>query len=327
MKDKPLENGKQGLLFRMLNSPNMGVAIPLFVIILVTTAINPNFLSIKNFTTMFKLMPFIGITALGVSLVLITGTTDISVGRVAGLAGMVFPSLMIINGWSLFPALIAALGVGAAFGAFNGFMISKMRLPDFVATIGTLYIADALRYLMTKGYPLTPLPYRLGEIGTANVLFMTWPFWIMVALYAIVGFVQKNTVFGRRLYAIGGSKEVAQLAGIKVVKTKTLAYIFSGILAAAAGILLTIDINNGIPQNGDGWEFKAIASCAVGGVSLRGGYGNALGVAIGVIIVQLLDNALVMVGMPAEIQKCVTGIVLAASVMYDLFKQSRKIKA
>lgn len=309
-----------------LNLGDFSVVIPLLLIMIITTAINPKFLAWNNFSSTLQLMPFLAFTTLGLSFALITGTMDLSVGRVTGLAGMVFAFFLIKKGWAVAPALLVSILIGAVFGFINGFMISKMNIPDFIMTMGTMYIADAIRYLITNGYPLTPLPYNLGEFGDVSVLGMTWPFWLMVIAFAIALFVQKKTVFGRRLYAIGGNKEVAALAGINVVRMKVIAYTICGILAAIAGVLLTIDLNNALPQNGDGWEFKAVASCAVGGVSLRGGTGTALGVFVGVFIIRILDNALIMVGVPAEYQKCATGIVLAAAVMYDLAKQKRKIR-
>ena len=309
-----------------LNPGDFSVIIPLLLIMIITTVINPKFLAWSNFSSTLQLMPFLAFTTLGLSFALITGTTDLSVGRVTGLAGMVFAYFLIKKGWAVTPAVIISLLVGAVFGFINGFMISKMNIPDFIMTLGTMYIADAIRYLITNGYPLTPLPYNLGDFGDVSVLGMTWPFWLMVIAFVVVLFVQKKTVFGRRLYAIGGNKEVAALAGINVVRMKVTAYTICGILAAIAGVLLTIDLNNALPQNGDGWEFKAVASCAVGGVSLRGGTGTALGVFVGVFIIRILDNALIMVGVPAEFQKCATGVVLATAVMYDLAKQKRKIK-
>lgn len=308
-------------------SGDFGIAIPLFVIVAITAMINPAFLTISNFSSILRLMPFIAMCALGVSFPLITGTNDISVGKIAGLAGMLFAYLMMKKGMGVLPAAVASVAVGGLLGSVSGLMISWLRVPDFVMTLGVMYIADAARYLLTNGYPLTPLPYNLGEFGKREVLGMSWPFWIVLAIFALAYFTQRKTVFGRQLYAIGGSREVAKLAGINVVRNKTLAYMIGGICTSIGGILLTLHLNNALPQNGDDWGFKAIVACAVGGVSLKGGRGSALGVFIGIFIVRLLDNALVMVNVPAEYQKCFTGVVLAASVMYDLAKQRRKVRA
>ena len=129
------------------------------------------------------------------------------------------------------------------------------------------------------------------------------------------------------MLAAGDNREVAQLAGINVQRIRITAYTICGIMAALAGLLFTIDLDNGVPQNGDGWEFRAIASCAVGGVSLSGGKGSALGVAIGALIIYILSNSLIMLSVPATLQKSVIGILLAGSVMLDVWKQRRKVRA
>ena len=312
---------------RIFHSPDFGVVIPLVVIMAVTTIINPRFFSLTNFSTMLKIIPFIAIVALAASFPLMTGNVDISVGRVMGFVGMVFPYCMIVLGLGLVISLVISLLVGALIGLFNGYLIVKMGVPDFIATIGTLYMAGGGRFLLTKGYPLSPLPFDLGKMGDATPLGLSWPLIIAVILFVIVGFVIKKTVFGRRLLATGDNREVAALSGINVPRMRITAYVICGLLVAIAGILFTIDLDNGVPQNGDGWEFKAIASCAVGGVSLRGGKGSALGVAIGVLIINVLDNSLIMLDVPATLQKSVTGIVLAGAVMLDIIKQRRKIRA
>ena len=321
---------KEGTLKRVLenikSASELGIIIPFLAIVVITSVVNPNFLSVRNFSTMLKIVPPLAITALGVSFPLMTGNVDISVGRVAGLAGMVFPYLMIVQGWGLVPALIAALLTGALVGLYNSFLIVKIGLPDFVATIGTLYIAGGARFLLTKGYPLSPLPYDLGEFGRATPLGLSWAFFAMLGFYIIATIVIKKTVFGRQLLATGDNREVAALSGINVARMRMTAYTICGFLCATAGVLLTIDLNNGVPQNGDGWEFRAIASCAVGGVSLMGGRGSAIGVMFGVLMLTVIDNSLVMMGVSASLQRSVTGIILAAAVMFDIVKQRQKVK-
>jgi ribose transport system permease protein len=233
---------------------------------------------------------------------------------------------MIVQNLPMLPSLIAALGVGALVGLYNGFLIVKIKLPDFVATIGTLYIAGGARFLLTKGYPLSPLPYNLGDFGRATPFGLSWPFFIMLGLYLTVAVVIKRTVFGRQLLATGDNREVAALSGINVARMRMTAYTICGFLCALAGVLLTIDLNNGVPQNGDGWEFRAIASCAVGGVSLLGGKGSAIGVLFGVLTMTIIDNSLIMMGVAASWQRSVTGIILAAAVMFDIVKQRQKVK-
>jgi ribose transport system permease protein len=312
---------------RLFHSQEFGVFIPLLIIIVVTGAFNPDFLKINNFSTILKIIPFIAIVSLGESFVLMTGNVDISVGRASGFAGIFFAYLMIVARFHWIPAMLIVLATGALIGFVNGFLVVKVGIADFIATIGSLYMVGGARFLLTKGYPLSPLPSNLGGFGDAVPLGLSWPLWIAVALFAGVHFMNKKTIYGRSLLASGDNREVAVLAGINVTAMRLSAYTICGFMAAVAGILFTIDLNNGVPQNGDGWEFRAIASCAVGGVSLAGGKGSALGTAIGVLIIYILSNSLIMLSVPPTLQKSVIGILLAGSVMLDVWKQKRKIKA
>ena len=320
------DNKAKRMIGAITHSAEIGIIIPFIGILLITTAVNPNFLTINNFSTIFKIFPFMAFTVLGVMFPIMTGNVDISVGRVAGLCGMVFPYLMMVQSMPLVPSLLISILVGALIGLFNGFLIVKVKLPDFVATIGTYYMAGGARFLLTKGYPLSPLPYNLGAFGRATPLGLSWPFFMMLGLFVIADIVVKRTIFGRQLLATGDNREVAALSGINVARMRMTAYTICGFVTAIGGILLTINLNNGVPQNGDGWEFKAIASCAIGGVSLLGGRGSALGALIGVLTLNIVDNSLVMMGVSASWQRSVTGIILAAVVMFDIIKQKQKIK-
>jgi len=325
MKEKIKNN--DSFFTRIFRSAEFGILVPLLAIIVVTWIVNPTFMEIKNFTTILKILPFVAIVALGESFPLITGNVDISVGQVAGLMGMLFPYFMIVQGMGLVISIVLTLIAGCIIGMVNGLLIVKLGLPDFVATIGMYYIAYGAKNLLTKGYPLSPLPFDLGKMGDATPLWISWPFWIAVVMFIVVGFIQKKTLWGRRLYATGDNREVAKLSGINADRMRITAYIICGLMVAIAGMLQTIDLDNGVPQNGEGWEFKAIASCAVGGVSLMGGKGTALGVGIGVIIMFIIANSLIMLSVPAALQTSVTGVILAAAVMFDIIKQKRKIRA
>jgi ribose transport system permease protein len=235
---------------RLFHNPEFGVFIPLLIIILITGIFNRDFLELNNFTTIFKIIPFIAIVALGESFVLMTGNVDISVGRASGFAGMFFAYLMIVSGMHWVPAILVVLVVGGAIGLVNGLLVVKVGIADFITTIGSLYMVGGARYLLTKGYPLSPLPYDLGKFGDATPLGLSWPFWIAFALFAAVHFVNKRTKFGRNLLAAGDNREVATLAGINVPRIRISAYVICGIMAAVAGILFTMDLDNGVPQNG-----------------------------------------------------------------------------
>lgn len=321
---------KNATFRRLLRSDEVSVFIPLLAIMAITTVFRPDFLTVKNFSAMFTQIPFIAIVALGASFTLMTGNVDISTGRVAGFAGIVMSALVVDAGWGALPAILVALAACAVIGLFNGFLVVKMGVPDFVATMGTLYMVGGSRYLFIKGYQLAlerVESFTLSQVFDRRFLGMPPQFWIMLLLFAIVFVVVKKTLWGRRLLACGDNREVAALAGINVFRMRMLAYMFAALLSAIAGILLTLDVGLGLPETGDGWEFRAIAGCVVGGVSLSGGKGSPLGVLIGVTLVFVAENAIIFLGMPTTMRIAIQGALMAAAVLFDIYRQKRKVPA
>ena len=319
-----------GALRKLLCSDEVSVFIPLLAIMLVTGIFRPDFLTVKNFSAMFTQIPFIATVALGVSFVLMTGSVDISTGRVAGFAGIIMSTLCVDAGWNAAPAIMIALLCCMAIGVFNGFLVVQMGVPDFVATMGTLYMVGGARYLFIHGYQLslnTLEGFTLTKVFDERYLGMPMHFWIMIVLFAIVFIVIKKTLWGRRLLACGDNREVAALAGINVKSMRMTAYVLSALFAAIGGILLTLDVGIGLPETGDGWEFRAIAGCVVGGVSLSGGKGSPLGVLIGVTLVFVAENAIIFLGMPTTMRVAIQGALMASAVLFDIFRQKRKVPA
>ena len=319
-----------GALRKLLCSDEVSVFIPLLAIMLVTGIFRPDFLTVKNFSAMFTQIPFIATVALGVSFVLMTGSVDISTGRVAGFAGIIMSTLCVDAGWNAAPAIMIALLCCMAVGVFNGFLVVQMGVPDFVATMGTLYMVGGARYLFIHGYQLslnTLEGFTLTKVFDGRYLGMPMHFWIMIVLFAIVFIVIKKTLWGRRLLACGDNREVAALAGINVKSMRMTAYVLSALFAAIGGILLTLDVGIGLPETGDGWEFRAIAGCVVGGVSLSGGKGSPLGVLIGVTLVFVAENAIIFLGMPTTMRVAIQGALMASAVLFDIFRQKRKVPA
>ena len=320
-------------LRKVTHTDEFSILIPLVAIIFVTFLFRPDFLSVNNFASMFNQIPFIAIVALAVSFPLMTGNVDISTGRVAGFAGIVMSALIVDSSWHWFPAMMLALGVGALIGLLNGLLVVKLSIPDFVATMGTLYVFGGARYLFIKGYQLslnTLAPghpgYGVTQFFDERFLGMPFYFWIMVAIFVVAFIAVKRTMWGRRLLAVGDNREVAALSGIKVTKMRFNAFMLCGLLSAAAGILLTLDIGMGLPETGDGWEFRAIAGCAVGGVSLAGGKGSPLGVLIGITLIFVAENAIIFLGFPTTMRIAVQGALIAAAVLFDVLRQKKKIK-
>ena len=243
------------------------------------------------------------------------------------------PMLIVEHGWKVLPAVLVAFVACAIVGVVNGILVVKLGMSDFVATMGTMYMVHGLRHIVIHNPELSM--NNLADAGTARfisffktrILGMYPSFWIMLILFAIVFVVIKKTLWGRRLLACGDNREVAKLAGINVTKMRMEAYIICAVFCCIGGLLQTLDMKLGRPETGDGWEFRAIAGCVVGGVSLSGGKGSPLGVLIGVTLVFVAESAIIFLGMPDTLRVSVKGAVMAAAVLFDLYRQSRKVPA
>ncbi|MEH2958015.1 ABC transporter permease [Candidatus Merdisoma sp. JLR.KK006] len=319
-----MEKKKFGLEFYLKNNSMAGVLIPMAGLMVITQIFNHNFLTGNNIASILKSIPFLALATLGASFPLLVGEIDISIGRIAGLCGMIFALFYIVRGQSLTASVFIAVLTGMAVGAMNAFLVVGIKMSSFIATMGTLYICGGLRYLVNGGTVIT-LPAEMREFSQATPLGVSWFFWIVILIYMFMAFVQKKTVFGRRLYAVGNNAGVAELQGVNVKRIKTVAYLISGAFGALAGIMATIDINSAQPSTGSNWEFKAVAACVVGGASLTGGVGNAIGVALGIFVVFVINNIINMIGISNYWADVFTGCILGGAVMLDIIRQKQKI--
>lgn len=306
--------------------PEFGIICALGALMIITQIANSHFLSFENMTALLKSIPFVALVSLGSSLCLTVASLDIACGRIAGLCGMVFGYTHILMGLPLPVALLCGVATGLLFGIFHAIMVVGAGINAFIVTMGTMYVAGGFRYLINSGDPIN-LPAHYRNFSQATPLGISWLFWIVVAIYVIIGIIEAKTVFGRRLYAVGSNGEVAKLQGVNVKFYRAIALILSGLFSGMAGVMATIDINSSQAATGTGWEFKAVAGCFVGGVSLSGGSGRAFGVAIGVFFVFVMDNIINMLKLSNYWAEVFTGGILILSVLYDVFRKSRKIRA
>lgn len=330
---------KESVFSKIFSIDEMGVIIPLIAIILLTEIVlflkgsDGHFVSANNLLGMYQTIPFIVVIALGAAFPLMTGNVDISTGRVAGLGGIITALLASQHGLHWIPCVLISLVICAVVGFINGLLVVKLNIPDFIATMATLNICGAVRYIiLPKGIidiPLTGLDnFKVANIGGAwNILGLQYQFWVMIIFLIIAYFMIKKTMWGRRMLAVGDNREVAAMAGINVSSMRLQAYVISACLACISGVLTTISYQKGIPAIGDGWEFKAIAGCVVGGVSLSGGKASALGIFLGVSLIWIAQSALIFIGLPTILNAAVQGVVMAAAVMYETLRERRKIKA
>lgn len=310
---------------QLLAIPEMGILVALILVTAVFWLLNPALLTGGSVATLLRALAFVGVIAIGQTLLLIVGELDLSVGSVAGLCAVVAAWLMKEAGWPVVPALATGLLTGAGIGLVNGLLAVRAGIPAFIVTLGMMYIARGLNYLLCSGYPIYPLPHSVTAFGKASPLGVSWAFFVFLVI-AIVGQVMlSKTVFGRAIYATGGNREVARIAGIRTDAVKISCYILTGTLAALAGMLLMAQLNVGQPEIGAGWELEVIASVVIGGVSLFGGVGSVMGTVLGLVLMQVVRTGLVTSGVNTHWQTVAVGGIMIAAVGLDLLRRRARI--
>jgi ribose transport system permease protein len=265
--------------------------------------------------------------SIGMTMIIVAGGIDLSVGSVLALSGAVAAGLLKdgipLPYWNaslqftVFGAIVAGISVGLGAGWVNGFAITRFRVPPFVATLGMLSVARGLTMLWTGNRPITNLGAQFSFMGTGHLLRVPMPIWISATLVIVFVVVTKRTRFGRYLYAVGGNERTATLSGLNVKRIKLLVYTLGGGLAGAAGLLLAARLNTADPKMGAGFELDSIAAVVIGGTSLSGGRGSILGTVLGCLIIGVLNNGLGILGVIPEWQLVIKGVVIIAAVAID----------
>lgn len=306
--------------------------------LLLSIAVGGKFLSATNITSVVRQFSFYAIMATGMLLAIITGGIDLSSGSVFAFSSII--TCLFIAKWDIplltgMPVLLRViLGVllgmlsGAAFGYLNGALITLLKLPPFIATLGTMSIARGLSYGITGGYPIGSLPDQfkfigLGTIGAGSVQIPT-PIILMVVLALLFSFFLRKTILGRWVYAIGGNEEAARIAGVRVDRTKRIVYALCGLMSSIAGIATAARLGVGQSTAGQGYEMDAIAAVIIGGASVNGGVGTVLGSVLGAAIMGVLRNGLVLLNVSAYWQQAVLGVVIVVAVSFDKLQHDRK---
>jgi ribose transport system permease protein len=303
----------------VVTSPNSGVVSVIVLVCIFASIKSSVFISVNNGFNIASQMVFILLLALGMTIVLISGGIDLSVGSVMGLCAGVVAKLM-IDGVPMVVAMLLAVAAGAGLGMVNGLIITKLGLPDFVATLAMFGVARGLLYLWTAGTPfldyMTDTYFIIGGLRRPFG-YLTVP--IIVALLAtlIVAVTLRFTPFGRHLYGVGSNSHGAMLSGVSVPRVRLLAYVCSGLLAGVAGVLLAGQTTAVAPDLGTGYEVYAIAAAIIGGAALSGGRGRAIGAVIGTLTLAVTANAMNIAGVDPTWQQVVTGLILLLSVVLD----------
>ncbi|HWR23346.1 MAG TPA: ABC transporter permease [Feifaniaceae bacterium] len=310
------------LLEKFVDVRESGVLMPLLLAVILFSANSDKFLTVNNMSNVMRTAAFTIITSIGQAFLIIAGSWDISVGAVFSLGGVAAASLMTYSNLPIWLAVAIALIIGALVGAFNGFLVQVIKLPPFIATMGSMYAARGLCTGYTKGVSVYPLPEAFLTVGQKGVLIGNYelPYVVVIALAMAVlaGFILRFTTYGRKLYAAGGNGEAARLSGIPTVKIRFSAFVLTGVLAALTGVLMASRVGSAQPNIGSGFEMTVVAACVIGGISMDGGAGSIIGVVMGSFFMAMISNGMTLVKIDAYWQQLVIGLVLifACSLEY-----------
>jgi ribose transport system permease protein len=312
-------NFKISPTFRENFKSEVTVFIALLILGISLSIASPYFLSFRNFMNIGLFSSIMGITATSMTMCLLAGGIDLSVGSVMALSGVVV-AVTATKTDNIVLILGSGLVVGMLCGLFNALVITKGRINSFITTLSSMLIFRGFAYLYTDGGSVIASNPGLKWLGRGYFMSIPVPLLIMIACFIIFGFILSKTEFGRNVYAVGGNVAASFLAGINVAKTQFFIYIISGTMAGLSGILITAQSGAGLPQAADGLQMDIIASVILGGASLFGGKGNVIGTLLGIFILSTLNNGMTLLNIPSFWQLVAKGGILLLAVALDVMR-------
>ena len=291
----------------------------LILLVVVISFFSPRFLTVINLTNLMAQMGVNLIVAAGMTVVMISGEFDISVGSVVALTAAV--SGLTMQRYGIVPAVLVSLLIGPALGVFNGLVVTKGRIPSFITTLGTMMIARSLAFVTTGGRVVSNLPGGFKVIGQGQTFGIPNPFVIALVCYVFGWVLMTRTAFGKKVYAVGANRTVAMLSGIRADRVKIICMVIVGFTASFAGNILLARIGAIQADTARGLEFEVIAAVVIGGTSLNGGQGNILRTIIGVVIIALIRNFLNLSRIDIFWQDFATGAIIVGAVLLDAFQK------
>lgn len=301
--------------------------IALLIMCVVLSFLSDRFLTADNTWNVMRQISVNMIISVGMTLVILTGGIDLSVGSILALSGAVtavllkfgseFVDLNLYLGFTLLGALVGGTLVGSLLGWFNGLTITRFKVPPFVATLAMLTIARGLTMLLTGGFPITGFSSQMAFIGTGWFIGIPMPVWISAFIVLAAVIMTNKTRLGRHIYAVGGNETAAELSGLNIKKIKTIVYSIAGGLAAVGGIIVTSRLDSAQPNAGMSFELDSIAAVVIGGTSLSGGKGTIMGTVQGALIIGILNNGLVLLNVSPFWQQVVKGLVILLAIVIE----------
>ncbi len=327
---------KQNSVVKALGTQRAVAILALLVLTIFFCIASPSFRQYTTFVSILDASYYIGFMAIGICFAIITGGIDLSIGTVLVCSSLISGTLYVRNGVPMGLCLLIGIAIGVLFGLANGLMVSRMGLPPFVATLGSMMVSKAVGSIFTSAQSITwPQAGQPGgwfrSIFKINIMLsdgtqilIPTGFVLLIVCAVIMSIVLNKTKTGRYILALGSNKEATRLSGVNVAKYQMLAYVFSGMFAGIAGLAYAAIYSTLLPGNGSGFEMDAIASVVIGGTSMSGGVGTIAGTIIGVYIMAVLKTGLPFIGLMNYWQQFFTGIVLIFAVFVDVFNKRKK---
>jgi ribose transport system permease protein len=296
----------------------------LVLLIILISLYAPRFLQPGNLAVIVRQTSFIALVSLGQMLALIAGVIDLSVGAVAGFAGIC--AAMLMNSTPINPYLALLLGVlvGTLIGLINGSLVAYVRLNPFIVTLSMSFVISGLILVVTGGWAIPDMPSTILWLGQDSFAGVPVPTIVTLLAAAVLSFVLNRTFVGRHIFAVGGNKDAANLVGIRVARVTVLVYMISGTLSALAGVLMLARLASGQPTIGATWLMPSFAAPILGGAALSGGAGSVLGTLVGASIMTVIQNAIVMTGISVYWENVVVGLVLVAAIILDRVRTRKR---
>lgn len=312
-----------GLVGRLLGNTTSAIAVVLLIICVVLSLLSDRFLTAQNIYSILAQSAVVGVAAVGGTFVIITGGIDLSVGAVIGLAGMI-GALVIQAGYGAEIGILVTLGVGVLVGAVNGLSVSMLRLAPFIVTLATMGMAQGLTLESSAGKSVYDLPRAITFFG-GDRIFGGLPVSVIVTviIFIIGQFLLTGTSFGKSVFAVGGNREAARLAGINVNRVLLAVYLLAGLCAGIAAILTVGRIGAATPTSGAGVELRVIAAIVIGGTSLFGGKGSLWGTLVGVLLIGVINNGLTLLNVDPFLVQFMQSALIFAAVLFDALNTRR----
>lgn len=300
-----------------------GVLIAFTILSGVFAVLSPRFLTIDNWLNVLLQTSTIGIVAIGMTFVIVTAGIDLSVGSTVALSGMVAAVAMRAGAPGLLGILVA-LTIGGLVGLFNGFSITKLGVTPFIATLATLAMGRGLTLAVSNGQTIFSFPDSYNYLGEGEIAGIPVPVIVLLLAFLVAHFVLSRTIFGHGVYAVGGNREAARLAGIHTNRTELLVYVIGGVLCGLSGIILMGRLDAALPTSATGLELNAIAAVVIGGASLFGGKGTMFGTLLGALTIGVLANGLNLLNVSPFWTQFIQGAVIFVAVLSDSLSQRKK---